>query len=164
MKPIDLLPNAEGAIRNIDSSIRSGLRILGKSDEDAMAAHRAIEAMTERGRENLFNFTWSNLANHIIRVADERVAAAKSKQPLDDEDNEDERDDEVEPPLKAAAMPFTITVTIDDEAALALNTLVVAGAKTNAEVIGHALKFYLAALQHHAKQLDELNKEEGEGY
>lgn len=155
MKPIDLLPNAEGAIRNIDSSIRSGLRILGKSDEHAGAAHRAIEAMTERGRESLFNFTWSNLANHIIRVADERVAAAK--QP-----DEDECDDEVEPPLKAAT--FTISVTLDDESALALNTLVVAGAKTNAEVIGHALKFYLAALQHHAKQLDELNEEEGEGY
>lgn len=150
-----LLPTADGSVRNLEDSVMTGLRILGRNDQAAEGAHKAMKAMNDSARQNLFNFAWSNLAELIIRTANEKQR---------EEDEEGEGDDEVEPLLKVAAMPFNISVTLDDEAALALNTLVVAGAKTNAEVIGQALKFYLAALQHHAKQLDQLNEEEGEGY
>ena len=155
MKITGLLPTADGATRNLENSVVTGLRILGRSDPAAEGAHNALKAMNDSARQNLFNFTWSNLAELMIRTANEKQKGA-------DDDEEDEDDDEVEASPRPLAL--NISVTLDDEAALALNTLIVAGAKTNAEVIGQALKFYLAALQHHAKQLDELNEEEGEGY
>jgi hypothetical protein len=152
---LKLLPSPDGATRNLENSVVSGLRILGRSDPAAEGAHNALKAMNDSARQNLFNFTWSNLAELIVKVADEKQREA-------DDDEEDEGDDEVEASPRPLAL--NISVTLDDEAALALNTLIVAGAKTNAEVIGNALRFYLAALQHHAKQLDQLNEEEGEGY
>lgn len=147
-----LLPTPDNAIRSIEGSVISGLRILGHNNEDAERAGLILGALPETTRQSLFNYAWSNLAEIIIKIAQEREAALK------DDPDDDEEDDEVEPVLRPTAA-LSVTVELDDDAALALSSLVASSAQTNAEVIAHALKFYLAALRHHQEQLDELNAE-----
>lgn len=152
-----LLPPPESAIRSIEGSVITGLRILGHNNDEAQRAGVLLEKLSENVRQNLFNYAWSNLAEVIIRVAQDREAALKA-------DEDDDEDDEVEPVLRPMTAALSVTVELDDDAALALSALVASLAQTNAEVITHALKFYIAALRHHQEQLDELNDNEGGGW
>lgn len=144
---------------SIGKSISTGLRILGNRgrEEATYRAHEAWELVPGNHKEALTRYIWSELLDRFRNYCKQAAVPMKNDS---DEGDEDEPD-----PAVKAPMEFTLTVTLDDEATLALQTLQTrAGAKSNAETIGTALKFYSAALKHHQEQLDELNEDhEGMG-
>lgn len=165
IKMSGLLPSPQGATRVLEDTLDRGLRLLSSGSDEAGTAREALLRMRSQAKDNLIAYVWSELADLIVRVGNEKLELALEAEKDRVEDGEDDEDEKSDARLTfSAPMPFNINVTLDDEAALVLNTLVAAGAKTNAEVIGHALKFYLAALKHHAKQLDELNESEDDGW
>lgn len=141
---------------SIGKSISTGLRILGNRgrEEATYRAYEAWELVPGNHKEALTRYIWSELLDRFRNYCSQAAIPVSSN-------NDSDEDDENEPvPAVKAPMEFTLTVTLDDEATLALQTLQTrAGANSNAEIIGTALKFYSAALKHHQEQLDELNED-----